>query len=349
MLTIPLSIGDNDDFQIQGDALNIDKNRLLDQIKRFNRLKILVIGDLILDEFVWGNVRRISPEAPVPVVEVARESLRLGGSANVVNNLNALGCKSALCGVVGKDQNGEKLKKILIDMDVDCNGIIQKDNRPTAIKTRVIAQHQQVVRFDKERVLAVSNVTRDKIIYYIKSILNSIDGVIISDYGKGVITRELLEEVIPMITGQSIPLAVDPKLLNFPYYNKVTVITPNHYEAAEASGFDTENEEGLIDAGNALLKKQESDYILITRGENGMSLFEKRGEITHIPTVARDVYDVTGAGDTVIATIALALAGGASMKEAAVMSNYAAGIVVGKLGTATVSVDELTVALEAHK
>lgn len=329
--------------------MTIDKNRLLGQINKFNRLKILVIGDLILDEFIWGNVRRISPEAPVPVVEVTRESLRLGGSANVVNNLNALGCKSALCGIVGNDLNGERLKNLLEEMGVDCTGIIQKNNRPTAIKTRVIAQHQQVVRFDKERVLAVSELTRGKITGYIKSILNSIDAVIISDYGKGVISKELLEEIIPIITANNIPLAVDPKLLNFPFYNKVTVITPNHHEAAEASGFSTEDEENLIEAGSALLKKQESDYILITRGENGMSLFEKNGELTHIPTVARDVYDVTGAGDTVIATIALALASGASMKEAAVMSNHAAGIVVGKLGTATASIDELKLAIEGHR
>jgi len=329
--------------------LNIDRNRLIAHIKRFNSLKILVIGDLILDEFIWGNVRRISPEAPVPVVEVERESLRLGGSANVVNNLNALGCKVALCGVVGNDLNGSRLTGLLKEMDVDCSGIVEKKNRPTAIKTRVIARHQQVVRFDKEKAFPASRQTRERIIAYIKAVAGSLDAVIISDYGKGVISKELLEDLIPMITAQKIPIAVDPKLLNFPFYKGVTVITPNHHEAAEASGFDTEDGENILKAGKALLKKQDSDSILITRGENGMSLFEKSGDITHIPTVARDVYDVTGAGDTVIATVALALASGASMKEAAFMSNYAAGIVVGKLGTATTSVDALITAIEGRK
>ena len=326
--------------------INIDRDQFLEHLRSFRDLNLLVVGDLILDEFIWGKVRRISPEAPVPVVEVERESLRLGGSANVVNNLTSLGCRVALCGVVGNDNNGDRLREILSDMDVDCAGVVVKDNRPTAIKTRVIAQHQQIVRFDREKALPISDYSRDKITSYIRENLDSFDAIILSDYGKGVISKKLLDEIIPLIKERDIPIAVDPKPLNFPFYRGVTVITPNHHEAAAAAGIDTEGEETLIATGKTLLEKQKAEAILITRGENGMSLFEKGGDITHIPTMARDVYDVTGAGDTVISTMALALASGADLKEAAVMSNHAAGIVVGKLGTATITVEELKEAME---
>lgn len=323
--------------------LNVEE--IIKCMKHFQDKRILVIGDLILDEFIWGRVRRISPEAPVPVVEVERESLRLGGSANVVNNLHALGCKVSLSGVIGNDTNGGRLRKLLDDMNVDCSGIVVKDNRPTAIKTRVIAQHQQIVRFDREKVLPVKRSTAKKIIEYLKENIGRMDAVIISDYGKGVICGDILSEIIPEIRTRNIPIAVDPKPINFSYYKGVTVITPNHYEAAQASGCDTEDEKGLIDAGRKLLKEREAEAILITRGENGMSLFENNGQTTHIPTMARDVYDVTGAGDTVIATMALSLASRLSLKESAVLSNHAAGIVVGKLGTATATIEELIAAL----
>ncbi len=328
------------------EILKIDKMAFEAHIKNFSGQKILVIGDLILDEFIWGKVSRISPEAPVPVVEVEKESLRLGGSGNVVNNLKALGCSVALCGVVGKDANGERLRTILGEMKVDCRGVVVKEDRPTAIKTRVIARHQQIVRFDREKQLPIDDDSKEKIVSYVKDNLNDIDAVIISDYGKGVISERLLTEIIPVINKKGLPVAVDPKPVNFGFYQDVTVITPNHHEAAAAAGIDTENETDLLRAGKALLKKQRAESILITRGENGMSLFEKSGEVTHIPTKAKDVFDVTGAGDTVISTMALALASGADLKEAALMSNYAAGVVVGKLGTATTSVDEIMEAME---
>jgi len=321
--------------------LNLDKKTALSHIGCFKKQKLLVIGDIILDEFIWGKVRRISPEAPVPVVEVERESLCLGGSANVVNNLHALGCKVALCGVIGKDENGKRLRGILEEMDIDCGGVIVKEDRPTAIKTRVIAQHQQIVRFDRERPSPISEYSKSKIIDYLKEHLDDIGAVIISDYGKGVISEDLLSKIIPEIRSKNIPIAVDPKPVNFPFYQGVTVITPNHHEAAEAAGTDTETEDGLIETARRLIASQDSESILITRGENGMSLFERDGTTSHIPTVARDVYDVSGAGDTVIATMALALASGASLKEAAILSNYAAGIVVGKLGTAPITFREL--------
>lgn len=323
----------------------INNNILFKYMDSFSDRKILVIGDLILDEFIWGKVRRISPEAPVPVVEVEKESLRLGGSANVVNNLKALGCKVTLSGVIGNDSNGSRLMDLLKDMNVDCEGVIVKDNRPTAIKTRVIAQHQQIVRFDREKLLALKESTVKSILEYLHDNLTDIDAVILSDYGKGVISKRLLEEALPEISGKGIPIAVDPKPGNFPYYQGVTVTTPNHHEAALAAGVETDSEKGLSKAAQKLLSKTKAQSILITRGENGMSLFESDGEVNHIPTVARDVYDVTGAGDTVIATMALAMASGATLKEAALMANHAAGIVVGKLGTATTTVKELKAAI----
>lgn len=323
----------------------IEEERFKEITKSFKDKRILVIGDLILDEFIWGKVKRISPEAPVPVVEVQKESLRLGGSANVVNNLCALGCKVALSGVIGNDSNGKRLTSILQEMNVDYKGVVTKENRPTAIKTRIIAQHQQIVRFDREKVMPVMPSTIDKIRAYIMKNIASMDAVIISDYGKGVITEELLAEILPHISKNNIPIAVDPKPLNFPFYQGVTVITPNHHEASEAAGIETDSSEGLKRTGIKLLKSNKSQSILITRGENGMSLFEKEGDETHIPTVARDVYDVTGAGDTVIATMALSLASGATLRESAILANHAAGIVVGKLGTATTTVDEIQSAI----
>ena len=323
----------------------IEEERFLKITDNFGDKKILVIGDLILDEFIWGKVKRISPEAPVPVVEVQKESLRLGGSANVVNNLSALGCRVALSGVIGNDSNGKRLTEILEEMNVDYKGVVIKENRPTAIKTRVLAQHQQIVRFDREKVMPVMQSTIDKIKAYIMKNISSMDAVIISDYGKGVITAQLLNEILPDISKKNIPIAVDPKPLNFPYYQGVTVITPNHHEAGEAADMETETSEDLKKVADKLLKKNKSQSILITRGENGMSLFEANEDETHIPTVARDVYDVTGAGDTVVATMALSLASGATLKESAILANHAAGIVVGKLGTATTTVDEIKAAI----
>ncbi len=322
---------------------------LFKRMETFTDKRVLVIGDLILDEFIWGKVKRISPEAPVPVVEVERESLRLGGSANVVNNLTSLGCQVSLCGVIGNDANGERMQEILKDMKVECGGVVVKDNRPTAIKTRVIAQHQQIVRFDREKVRPVMATTIEKIVRHVREELDTIDAVVLSDYGKGVISKPLLDQIIPMLSSKNIPVAVDPKPLNFPHYQGVTVITPNHHEAAAAAEVDTEDEEGLLKAGQILLEKNRAKALLITRGESGMSLFEKGGEITHIPTMARDVYDVTGAGDTVIATLTLGLASGMTLKEAASIANAAAGIVVGKLGTATTSIKELSNALMAQE
>ncbi len=324
----------------------IKHKRAVAILNNFKKASVLVIGDLVMDHFVWGKVRRISPEAPVPVVEVSSESFMLGGAANVVNNIHSLGGKVLVCGVVGRDEMGKKLIHELRLKGISSDGVIVEDGRPTSVKTRVIAHSQQVVRFDREKKEKVHLDTVKTIMDYVSKKINSFDSIIISDYAKGVISEELVEEVIALAKKKDKPIAVDPKVGHFDFYKYATIVTPNNDEASKASGIEIENEAGLLRAGEVLLNKLGSDAVLITRGEHGMSLFENNGEITHIPTVAKEVYDVSGAGDTVIGTVALSMASGASLKEAAVISNFAAGIVVGKIGTATVTPKELKDAVD---
>ena len=324
----------------------IKHKRAVAILNNFKKASVLVIGDLVMDHFVWGKVRRISPEAPVPVVEVSSESFMLGGAANVVNNIHSLGGKVLVCGVVGRDEMGKKLVHELRLKGISSDGVIVEDGRPTSVKTRVIAHSQQVVRFDREKKEKVHLDTVKTIMDYVSEKINSFDSIIISDYAKGVISEELVEEVIALAKKKDKPIAVDPKVGHFDFYKYATIVTPNNDEASKASGIEIENEAGLLRAGEVLLNKLGSDAVLITKGEHGMSLFENNGEITHIPTVAKEVYDVSGAGDTVIGTVALSMASGASLKEAAVISNFAAGIVVGKIGTATVTPKELKDAVD---
>ena len=324
----------------------IKHKRAVAILNNFKKASVLVIGDLVMDHFVWGKVRRISPEAPVPVVEVSSESFMLGGAANVVNNIHSLGGKVLVCGVVGRDEMGKKLVHELRLKGISSDGVIVEDGRPTSVKTRVIAHSQQVVRFDREKKEKVHLDTVKTIMDYVSKKINSFDSIIISDYAKGVISEELVEEVIALAKKKDKPIAVDPKVGHFDFYKYATIVTPNNDEASKASGIEIENEASLLRAGEVLLNKLGSDAVLITKGEHGMSLFENNGEITHIPTVAKEVYDVSGAGDTVIGTVALSMASGASLKEAAVISNFAAGIVVGKIGTATVTPKELKDAVD---
>jgi len=324
----------------------IKHKRAVAILNNFKKASVLVIGDLVMDHFVWGKVRRISPEAPVPVVEVSSESFMLGGAANVVNNIHSLGGKVLVCGVVGRDEMGKKLIHELRLKGISSDGVIVEDGRPTSVKTRVIAHSQQVVRFDREKKEKVHLDTVKTIMDYVSKKINSFDSIIISDYAKGVISEELVEEVIALAKKKDKPIAVDPKVGHFDFYKYATIVTPNNDEASKASGIEIENEASLLRAGEVLLNKLGSDAVLITKGEHGMSLFENNGEITHIPTVAKEVYDVSGAGDTVIGTVALSMASGASLKEAAVISNFAAGIVVGKIGTATVTPKELKDAVD---
>jgi len=301
----------------------------------------MVIGDLMVDEYIWGNVSRVSPEAPVPVVSVTSESLRLGGAGNVVNNIHTLGGKVLLAGIVGNDEMGRKVIHDLHKMGLETKGVIVEPERVTTVKTRIIAQHQQVVRYDREITRPIHPENIQQILSLLEGGINELDAVLVSDYGKGVICEPLMERVRSLTQRAGKILAVDPKVKNFPFFREVTIITPNHYEAAEATGRWIMSEEDLMTVGRTLLQRLQVQSVLITRGEKGMTLFQHNGEVIHIPTMAKEVYDVTGAGDTVISVLTLAMASGATAKEAAILSNIAAGMVVGEIGTATIKASEL--------
>ena len=323
--------------------------RFLQWVERFKKTRILVIGDFILDQFVWGTVDRISPEAPVPVVNVQRESYMPGGALNVANNIHSLGGMVYPCGVVGRDLAGRMLVKTIRSEGIDIGGIIYDPARPTSLKTRVIAHSQQVVRFDREQTAHVSEEVLKRIVHFVRRRIAAVDAVIIEDYGKGMIQPKLLRQVVRLAKGLNKPVLVDPKERNFPYYVGVTAITPNRKEAYTGAGVNhSEKDYTLEEIGRRLLKRLRAKAVLMTLGEDGMALFERKGSVAKIPTTAREVYDVSGAGDTVIAVFGLALAAGAAMKEAAVLSNLAAGIVVGKLGTATVLPAELRKGIMEH-
>lgn len=319
----------------------LSRGRAKELTNEFEGKRIVVMGDLMLDEFVWGRVRRISPEAPVPVVEVERQTLALGGAGNVVSNLVALGARPTPLGVVGDDADRERMRSRFHDLQVSTNSLVVDSARPTTLKTRVIAHNQQVVRADRESRASISAEIEDEVITRFQNEIEAADAIVVSDYNKGLLTARVLASTLAKARERGITVCLDPKLRNFTYYQPVTVITPNHQEAAEAAGLMIEDERSLVEAGHKLLDLIDCRAVLITRGEEGMSLFTGGGEVTHIPTVAREVYDVTGAGDTVIATLALALASNASLVEASVLANHAAGVVVGKVGTATVTREEL--------
>lgn len=307
---------------------------------------MLVIGDLILDHYIWGKVSRISPEAPVPVVQVHSESLQLGGAANVYNNILALGGKADICGVVGTDEGGRCLLKELGVRRQGRGGVVIDPGRPTTRKTRVIAHNQQIVRYDVERRSDIKQPIQRRIIRYVESRLREISCLVVSDYAKGVVTLPLMTDLTRLAALRRIPIIVDPKVEHFSYYKGVTVVTPNHLEAGQAAGVQADDDRSITEAGEVIRQRLGCSAVLITRGEQGMSLFEADGASWHIPTMARQVYDVTGAGDTVVGTLALALATGASMRDGALLANQAAGIVVGVVGTATVTAGQLSEALD---
>lgn len=321
--------------------------KLAGYIPRFKDRRILIVGDLMLDRFVWGRVSRISPEAPVPVVEVTQETNALGGAGNVAHNITSLGGKAAVVGVIGDDPVAEHMLSELRGKGIDTGNIVTDSKRPTITKTRIIAQHQQVVRVDRELKGEFARGVVERIISEIEEAAPDADAIIISDYGKGVVCKPVLEKTIALAKKHRIPVTVDPKIEHFQNYRKVSCITPNTAEAiAGMRAPEPKSEQDMVELGRKILKTLGSESVLITRGEKGMTLFEKGGRITHIPTRAKEVYDVTGAGDTVIATFTLALAAGSRFAEAAEISNFAAGIVVGKLGTATTTPGELEKAIK---
>ncbi|HAM49522.1 MAG TPA: D-glycero-beta-D-manno-heptose-7-phosphate kinase [Nitrospiraceae bacterium] len=311
-------------------------------IDRFPSTRTLVVGDVMLDHYIWGNVSRISPEAPVPVVNVTKESVLLGAATNVVNNIHSLGGKVDVCGVIGHDEAGRQLTRMLRAQGIHTDGLIVESGRPTTIKTRVIAHSQQVVRFDRETKVGIDRDTHRRIFEYVKRQANDgLDAIVLSDYSKGVVTKDLVRDLVKLAKRKDLIVSVDPKVNHFGIYRGVTILTPNTQEASIGSKIEIQDDESLLRAGTLLLKRLKCNAVLVTRGEHGMSLFERGGRVTHIATVAREVFDVTGAGDTVISALTLAMAANADMVDAARLSNYAAGIVVGVVGTATLKPDEL--------
>jgi D-beta-D-heptose 7-phosphate kinase/D-beta-D-heptose 1-phosphate adenosyltransferase len=306
---------------------------------------IVVLGDVMLDEFVWGDVTRISPEAPVPVVDVRRESVHLGGAANVLANLVALGARGSVVGVVGDDGTGERLRAGLRELGMLDHCLIVDETRPSTTKTRIIAHSQLVVRADRESRIPVDAKIEEKIVSCLKNELKRADAFVVSDYDKGVVTSAILREILP-VAYEHVPVLIDPKLRNFNSYRPATLVTPNHFEALRMSDSEDTSDDGSHRAARVIREKLGCDAVLITRGDRGMLLLGADGEPVYVKTAAREVYDVTGAGDTVIAALAGALATGATMLEAASLANHAARIVVGKVGTATATAAELTATFE---
>jgi len=314
-------------------------------LDRFPRVRVVVLGDVMVDEYVWGTVSRISPEAPVPVVAVQGETAKVGGAGNVACNIAGLGGQVRLLGVIGNDAPGERLVRELERAGVKGDDLVIDGTRPTTVKSRVVAGSQHVVRFDRESDEPLSVETRRHLLLRFREALPEADVLLISDYAKGVVSRALVKAVLALAKRLRTPVAVDPKVQHLDLFRGVTVVTPNHHEAAAGARILVRNAADLLRVGQVLLRRLDVGAVLITRGEQGMSLFQSGKPVTHIPACAREVYDVTGAGDTVMSALSLALAAGASMPEAATLANVAAGIVVGKRGTATVERPELARAL----
>lgn len=313
---------------------------------RIGNARILILGDIMLDEYWFGSVSRISPEAPVPVVEITSSKILLGGAANVAANIRDLGDEPLLIGTVGKDESSEKLSQLMTNKNISSEHMVCDHSRSTTKKTRIIAHSQQVVRADQESRHEIDDHVSEMIFDRFMALVDGIGAVIISDYGKGVITKILLEKIIATCQEREIFVAVDPKETHFHNYRRVSLITPNHEEAGFAYGKRIRSEEDLAEVGNGLLKKLEAKSILITRGPDGMSLFREGAQASHIPTFARRVYDVTGAGDTVIASFVSATCAGADLVEASIVANVGAGLTVAEVGTSSVTTAMLKKELE---
>jgi D-glycero-beta-D-manno-heptose-7-phosphate kinase len=323
-------------------AIHMTRQKIKLALGRMQQVRILVMGDLMLDEFIWGKVHRISPEAPVPVVRITKESAYPGGAANVARNLADFGIGSTMCGLIGRDHQAKKLSRLLHEAHISTRGIIASSQMPTIVKTRIIAMHQQVVRVDREVHHNLDKKDLQRLLPFLRKTVPQIDAVIIEDYGKGFITQALVDQVVALALKHKKIVAVDPNPENPLDWSGVTLVKPNRQEAFAVTGMPfSEEPEQLCKAGELLLKKWRIPNLLITLGEDGMILFHPPAKPYHTPTRAREVFDVSGAGDTAIAFFTAALAAGFSASESAFIANHAAGVVVGKLGTATVSPAEL--------
>jgi D-glycero-beta-D-manno-heptose-7-phosphate kinase len=314
-------------------------------VSRFAGRRLVVWGDLMLDRYLWGRVDRISPEAPVPVVEIERETFSLGGAGNVAANLRALGAEAVLVGALGTDPDGDLLMEALAARGIETGRIAREPSRPTTVKTRVIAHSQQVVRTDREIRGDLDGAPGAALARALDEELARADGLIVSDYGKGVITAAGIEAALRAALRRGIHVSVDPKESHIDAYRGASILTPNQHEAGGVMGRRIVDEASLLAVGRGLLERVQAKAVLITRGADGMSLFEASGRVTHLPTAAREVYDVTGAGDTVVSVVALALAAGASFPDACQLANHAAGVVIREIGTATCSPEELLASL----
>ena len=321
--------------------VDISNNRLNDLKKGFDGKRIAVIGDMMLDGYFWGDVKRISPEAPVPVLEVEDEFFRFGGAANVALNIFTLGGIPVPVGVIGNDNYGSIFSSLIKEKNIENDGIIIDNERPTTTKTRVIANNQHVVRIDKESKAYISNKIEAKILAYLESVLDTLDGIILQDYNKGILTPSLISKIISLANKKNILVTVDPKFDNFFEYKNVTVFKPNRKETETVLGIRIKDDKDISSAGKNLLHKLNSEYVLLTLGEEGIAVFEKGDKERRMPTKARKVADVSGAGDTVISTLTIGLAAGADIYEACFLANYAAGIVCGEVGIVPIEKETL--------
>ncbi len=319
----------------------MEASEIADFLERSRGAVVGVVGDVMLDRFVWGRVSRISPEAPVPVVTIEREDYHLGGAANVARNIASLGGSPLLLGVVGEDEAGGTLRRSLGERGLSSEAVLTDASRRTTVKTRIIAHSQQVVRADWESTDDIAGEVEARTIALLDEVVRRSKAIVLSDYSKGALTPRVIERAIAASKDRGVPILVDPKVHRYRLYRGVTLLTPNLNEAERVTGIDVRSESDLSHAAERILDELECEAVLITRGEQGMSLYQRSRPALHIAAAAREVYDVTGAGDTVIATAALALACGENLSRAAELSNRAAGIVVGKLGTATVLPEEL--------
>ena len=338
-------------LRISATMTPLDHTRVSALSAAFSKARIAVVGDLMLDRYTFGSVSRISPEAPVPVLEIESEQARLGGAANVGHNILGLGATPVMLGIVGDDTSGLILKGIFTDLGFPLEGVVTDATRPTTVKTRIIAGSQQMLRMDHEMKREISSATEDRLVGALQSEIESLDGIILEDYNKGVMTGSLIHRVIALGKQHGVPLLVDPKMHNFFEYQGATVFKPNRKEVEDALVTRLTSDEETNEAGLRLMERLNAENVLLTLGEKGMMLFERikndgiSNEPFSIPTMARTVADVSGAGDTVIATLAVCMASGMSIRESAVIANRAAGLVIEELGIVPIYREQLVAAL----
>ncbi len=327
----------------------LDINELNQILNGFNGKRIVVIGDLMLDHYLWGNVNRISPEAPVPIVDINKEEFRLGGAANVVNNIVSLKGVPVVIGVTGFDTYGEQLLSLLKECNAKTDYVIKDNSRNTTVKTRVFASGQQIVRYDMEKTQDISKELEEKLLHKIELALVNADAVILEDYNKGLLTEKVIKYIIKKANHLKIPVTVDPKYKNFFLFEKCTVFKPNFIELQKNLNIEIHSDEDLLQAAKEVFKKIKPEYLVITLGDKGLKIFNKEQQIIQIPTFAKEVFDVSGAGDTVISVLTLCLANSCDIRTSAIIANHAAGAVCGKKGIAPANKEDIVLSAKYIK